>query len=249
MTIEKNNFVDNAEDHENWNYFKKFNTLFKGKVQKNLLNWCIYSISKNDPAHDLEHVLNVCKVGLEIFYHYSDVYDFSERDELILMHGCLMHDLGCKYNRKDHHLIGYGLVYEYINSQCPGIFKNNEIALIARCVLEHRSSNKKRPTTKLSEIVSIADSGIPNVGLYVKRAVIFRLSNKNVVNSLESIQTEVFEHLTEKFGSNGYHWNSYPELGKRWYKDEWEVFKQLLKDKSFIDSLSKDYYEKYKDKY
>lgn len=241
-----NNFVDNTAGDEKWDYFKRFNKLFNYKVQKNLLNWCIYSISKNDPAHDLNHVYHVCKVGLEIFYHYTDVYDFSERDELIVMHACLMHDLGCKYNRRDHHLIGYGLVYEYINAQCPGIFTVNEISDIAKCVLEHRSSNKKKPTTILSEIVSVADSGKPDISTYLKRAAIFRLSDKNNSNmSLKNIEDESIKHLKDKFNPGGYHWNSYPDIGKRWYKDEWEVFKQLLKDKQFLRTVTRRHIDEY----
>lgn len=245
MTI-KSNSDNDAESNKAQNYFTLFNELFNGKVQKNLLRWCIYSITQNDPAHDLNHVYHVCKTGLEIFYHYADIYNFSERDELIVMHACLMHDLGCKYNRRDHHLIGYGLVYEYMSSQCPGLFTPNELGDIAKCVLEHRSSNKKKPTTILSEIVSVADSGKPDMNVYIKRAVVFRLADKNNNNmSLKNIEDESINHLREKFYPDGYHWNSYPDLGKRWYKDDWEVFKQLLKDKPYLRSIARRHIEEY----
>lgn len=243
---EKIVFVDNTEGHLGYSYEKKFSKLFNYKVQKDLLRWCIYSITLNDPAHDLAHVYGVCCNGMEIFDHYRDIYGLNDRQEMIVMLGCLMHDLGCRYNRKDHHLIGYGLVYEYINRYCPGMFAVEDITEIATCVLEHRSSNKSRPTTFLSEIVSVADSGQPDIDLYIGRAIKFRLSGKaGDFTSREEIIEDAYIHLLDKFGENGYHWDSYSPIGLQFYIDEWDVFKSLLNDKERVMEKLSEQYNRY----
>ena len=40
--------------------------LFDYRIQKELLRYCVYSISLNDPAHNLGHVMDVCKLGKRI---------------------------------------------------------------------------------------------------------------------------------------------------------------------------------------
>lgn len=241
-------FVDNTEGNEKWSYEKKFNNLLGYSIQKDLLRWCLYSNSLNDSAHQLDHIFDVCLRAKEIFNYFEPLEGLTEEDRLIVYHGALMHDLGCRFNRHDHHLIGYGLVYEYINRYCPDMFSKEAINKIALCVLEHRSSNKKKPSNILSEIVSIADTSIPDIELYMRRALKFRLSgNAGIFTSDEEIIEESLKHIQEKFGVNGYHWNSYPDIGIVYYKDEWETFKDILNDESLCLELLRDNLNKIKE--
>jgi exopolyphosphatase/pppGpp-phosphohydrolase len=209
--------------------------LFNYKIQKDLLRYCVYSISLNDVAHNLSHVMDVSKLGVSI----CEQLGLGERDTLLVYMGCLLHDIGCRYERKQHHLIGYGLTYELINRYCPGDFTDEEILIIATAVLEHRSSNPEKPSNLISGIVSVSDSGAPDFAKYVKRAVQFRLKRKL---STEVIIEDVYKHLLEKFGVEGYHWKSYPEIGMELFKNEWDDFSNKLYDEENCMSVIKDTY-------
>lgn len=246
--MEDSKFVDFAKDDPKYNYELAFRRLYGDLIQKDLLRWCIYSISLNDPAHDLAHVLKVCQTGVEIFNHYRDIYGFSDLDEIIVHHACLMHDLGCRFNRRDHHVIGYGLVYDYISRYCPGYYDTSTLTQIAICVLEHRSSNKSKPSTLLSEVVSVADSGRPDFFLYLSRALKFRLSGKDeeVFTTRKQLIEATLRHIEEKYGENGYNWKSYPNLGLSYYKEGWDEFKNNLSNHEINLSYLETRFDEYK---
>lgn len=236
--------VDHTDDHPGAIYERKFKRLFRDEIQLDLLRHCIYSITLNDPAHQLDHVYDVCVRAKELFEFYEEIEGLSPLDKTIVYHAALMHDLGCRYNRKDHHIIGYGLAYELINRCCPGDFHPDIIRQIAVCILEHRSSNKKKPSTFLSQIVSVADTSHPDFELYLKRAVLFRL---NEGMDIKIIPEEVVKHIHHKFGAEGYHWDSYPDIGLAYYGAEWDQFKLRLGEvsenleitKRLVDELKK----------
>ncbi|KAB3419326.1 HD domain-containing protein [Escherichia coli] len=210
--------------------------LFDYRIQKELLRYCVYSISLNDPAHNLGHVMDVCKLGKRI----CEEIGLDDRSTLLVYLGCLLHDIGCKFERKHHHLIGYGLTYELIDRYWSGEFDDDELLTIATAVLEHRSSNPNKPSNLVSSIVSIADSGAPNLDLYVKRAIQFRLK-KNMPG--EELVEDVYKHLLEKFGVEGYHWRSYPDIGMEMFKTEWEDFSEKLYNEEYTLGLIKLTYE------
>lgn len=200
---------------------KEWRDIFEGKINEDLLHYCIYSISLNDPAHHLNHVKDVCKLGRYIAEHVN----LDERNKLLVYMGCLLHDIGCKYDRKEHHLIGYGLTYEIINNYWPDEFDDDEVSIIATSVIEHRSSNPNKPTSLISSIVSVSDSGVPDFDKYITRAIQFRLK-KGIVSV--NIVEDVYKHMLEKFGVEGYHWKSYPDVGMQFFKTEWENFSNYL---------------------
>lgn len=224
--------VDHTHDHPQFNFERDFYRLWGNIISKDLLRWCAYSITLNDPAHDLNHVFGVCVNGKEIFEQYREVYGLNDLDEIVVAHACLMHDLGCRYNRVDHHLIGYGLVYQLLETHCGDMYHKDIVRHIATCVLEHRSSNKNKPSSILSEIVSIADTGKPDLYHYLDRALKFRLSGKEgVFETLDALFDATLNHIVEKFGDDGHHWKSYPEIGLNYYVDEWGIFKAQLNNR------------------
>lgn len=210
--------------------------LFNYKMQKDLLRYCVYSISLNDIAHNLGHVWDVCALGRQI----SEKLGLDERCSILVDLGCLLHDMGCRYERVHHHLIGYGLVYELVGKFWPNEFTNEELLTVATAVLEHRSSNPNKPSSIISSIVSVADSGAPDFNKYIRRAVQFRLKKDM---SAEHIVEDVYKHLLEKFGVEGYHWKSYPDIGMELFKVEWETFSGLLYDENYTMSRIKETYE------
>lgn len=215
---------------------KEWAKLFDYQMQKDLLRYCVYSISLNDIAHNLGHVWDVCSLGKDI----CDQLGVDERSRMLVYVGCLLHDIGCRYERKHHHLIGYGLVYELVCRYWPGEFSDDELLTIATAVLEHRSSNKNKPSNPISSIVSVADSGAPDFYKYVRRAVQFRLmSNMEGTVLIE----ETYKHLLEKFGVEGYHWKSYPDIGMELFKAEWDDFSNKLYDEQFTMDCIETTYE------
>lgn len=214
---------------------KDWAQLFEYKMQKELLRYCVWSISLNDIAHNLGHVWDVCKLGIWI----SEELGLDERSAQLVNIGCLLHDIGCRYERKHHHLIGYGLVYELVGRYCPGEFTDEELLTIATAVLEHRSSNPNKPSNLISSIVSVADSGAPDFNKYIRRAVQFR--NKKMPREL--LIEEVYKHLLEKFGVEGYHWRSYPDIGLTLFKNEWDDFTKKLYDDKYTMSVIETTYD------
>lgn len=210
--------------------------LFNYKMQKELLRWCVYSISLNDIAHNLGHVRDVCSLGKQI----CEKIGLDDRSTMLVYLGCLLHDIGCRYEREHHHLIGYGLSYELIERYWPGEFDDEELLAIATAVLEHRSSNPNKPTSLISEIVSVADSGVPDYDKYIRRAVQFRLKEKM---DPELLVEDAYRHMLEKFGVEGYHWKSYPDIGMEFFKLEWDEFCTKLYDESLTLSKIKETYE------
>ena len=207
-------------------YYLKFKFLFRNvPINQDLLKFCVESISRNDKAHNLEHVFAVCKLAVDI----CEQEKMSGREKELVVLGALFHDLGCCYERSQHHVIGYGLTYEYLNRFCPFDYTSEEVMIVANAVLEHRSSNKNKPTNKVSEIVSIADSGRPKIKLYIQRCIQFR-EHRGDLDRLSTLEffEEVKGHLVEKFGPDGYHWKSYPDLGLTYFDKEWKEFSSYL---------------------
>lgn len=214
--------------------------LFNYRVNKDLLRFCIYSISLNDPAHNLGHVFDVCELGT----HLCEKMGLDDRTSLQVYLGCLLHDIGCKYDRKTHHLIGYGLTYELLSRYCPGDFTPEETKDIALAVLEHRSSNPNKPSNLVSSLVSIADSGVPSFEKYVKRAIQFRMKDDL---SLSTMKENVKHHLLDKFGVQGYHWKSYPDVGMELFKDEWSIFSEKLYSEQIFDNTITEIFKSLKE--
>lgn len=209
-------------------YFNKFSDLFEGKIDGTLLQEAVNSIAMNDPAHNLGHVFDVC----ELTKTMCAALELTERQTTLCLLGALLHDIGCRLSRDDHHIVGYGMTYVILDKYCRDLFTPFEVKTIATAVLEHRSSNKHKPSNLIAEVVSVADSGKPNIQLYVKRALQFRISRGDLERlDKEGLFKEVVEHLREKFmPETGYHWNSYPDIGMTYFKEHWEMFCRFLKD-------------------
>ncbi|AGB07146.1 hypothetical protein [Vibrio phage VP4B] len=224
------------------NFIAKFKTLAQIggiTVDPNILEFCVISNNKNDKAHNLEHVHGVVKLGVEL--GVKEGY-YGTKEMLIIYYGCLMHDLGCRWDRDSHHVESAMLAEDLLTVFEPGSLTEKDIDQVRLCCLEHRSSYAGGPTTPLSTLVAIADRGKPNFPLYVMRAFVFR---KTEGLTQHEMVDEVYAHLMDKFSrSNGYNWSSYPNEGLKYFADEWEEFDRLLLRKNVV-SLVNTYTEQY----
>lgn len=202
----------------------KYNALLSRFLPIGLIRKCVYSIQFNDPAHNVDHVYKVCKLALKL----CDQQGMSNDDTKIILAGALMHDLGCRYDRDDHHFISYGMSFTYIEAEAWWVFTDEEKLLVGRACLEHRASYKGKHTSVHSMLVALADRGVPDIDLYIKRAILFRL-DKGLDDDI--LREEVYKHLLEKFSpGTGNVWNNYPSLGLELWQNEWEQFNATLLD-------------------
>lgn len=208
-------------------------------VDKPIVGFCTSSINKNDAAHNLEHVLAVVKLGVELGIKKGY---YGTKEMLIIYYGCLMHDLGCRWDRASHHVESAILAEELLTSFGGKELSEEQIAQVGLCCLEHRSSYKGGPTTELSTLVALADRGKPNFPLYVMRSFLFRCKEELTQRQMTN---EIYNHLLEKFGrTEGYNWDSYPSSGLELFAEDWRTFDRLLLRKN-VNSLVNTYTEQY----
>lgn len=203
-------------------------------VPRNLTMYCIESYTHNDPCHNVGHMLGVLK---EAEYFCTKDIKLDSRDKKLLYTAILMHDLGCRYDRKTHHLISYGMSFKLMEELGQGFYDKDEMMIVALAVKEHRSSGDGKYSTIISELVALADKGKPNLDKYITAAVLYRKNLK--IPRIFKIQS-VINHLVDKFSESGYCWDSYPSLGRKLYKDEIDVLIESIKDEEYLRLLVKE---------
>jgi len=194
-----------------------YNALLEKHLRRSLIKACYESILHNDAAHNVDHVFNVCRYGLQLTQG-----NVSAHDRSIILAGCLMHDLGCRYNRENHHVISFGLAFKMLDEYATGMFDEEDALTIATTCLEHRASWDKPRSSYQSDYVALADRGEPNLDEMIRRCIVFRMAGDQP-RITEDLKKEVFEHMQEKCGTNGYMWKSYPGIG-------WEINKNLIQN-------------------
>jgi hypothetical protein len=169
----------------------------------------------NDDAHQISHADDVCDLALTINKKLGDLYS----EEYIIL-ASYAHDIySDELGRKNHHK----LAYSYIMNTKSAIFEtisDEGKGIIACAVFEHRASYTGDFTSKLSEIISAADRGVPNYKDIYNRALKYAKGDHN--------QTEL--HMIDKYGRNGY--AKYPDAYIKIFKEELEELYTI------IDSLN-----------
>ncbi|EBV8434051.1 HD domain-containing protein [Salmonella enterica] len=197
-----------------------------------LLLACLNSIIHNDDAHNLDHIKTVVTLGNTL----CDKLGVEMKTRQMVLAGCLMHDLGCRYHRKTHHQISYGLAFEYLEKFGDGIFSEDEILTVAESCLQHRASWTESRDKIVCDLVALADRGIWSKKEYVTRSVQFHLHRIGEMGP-EAVRQEVLAHIPDKFGHNGYAWTSYPAIGFQLYKEEIDDFKEFALDPDKINAM------------
>lgn len=181
----------------------------------------------NDVAHRQDHFDDVYRLGVKL----NDAFDFGYLDEDIFA-VAYFHDL-FSWSRVNHHELSHQFI---LTTDCEIITrllgKTGSFGreLVSKACLEHRASFKGEYSSKFSELMASADRGEitsveDRVRDIVTRAYKFAVSNGSP-NPLEV----TLEHMTEKFGSNGY--QKLPTMYSEFYKE------LLHEVKLTIDSLT-----------
>ena len=158
-----------------------------------------------DEAHLIDHADDVCDLALKI----NQVCD----EKLVIL-ASYLHDL---FNAKNRH-IHNKLAYEYVlkaEDKFLEQLNEKELKEVAFAVLQHRASFKGEFYSPLSEIISSADRGLPDLDQVVMRSMKFNKGNAQ----------DVYEHIKDKYGESGY--AKYPAVYQKLFKEELSEFRRL----------------------
>ena len=169
---------------------------------------------KGDLAHKIDHANSVCDLALKL---NSGKY----KEELVIL-AAYLHDIFNAKDRKNHHK----LAFEYVLNKKDKFLQNlstNDLNLVAHAILEHRGSFKGNFYSKLSEIISSADRGEPNLEKIIIRSLQFNKGNAK----------EVLAHIKNKYSYNGY--GRYPKLYEEYFQKEIKIFKDKVENLTIKD--------------
>ena len=111
------------------------------------------------------------------------------------------HDLGHSIDRKTHEIISAQIFMK--DNKIKKWFTDEQINIIKEAIEDHRASSNHKPRSIYGMIVSTADRTIVDIDVTIKRAYTYGKRNyKNI--SEEEQWEEVYRHLSEKYGENGY---------------------------------------------
>lgn len=218
----------------NISVMKEIIAIVSDYVPRRLTMHCIESYTHNDPCHNVGHMLQVLK---EAEYFCTKDIRLDNRDKKLLYTAILMHDLGCRYDRKTHHLISYGMSFGLMENLGEGFYNKDEMMVVALAVKEHRSSGDGAYSTIISELVALADKGKPDINKYITAACLYRKNLK--IPRIFKVES-VARHIEDKFSEKGYCWKTYPTLGMKLYKDEIDVLIETIKDKKYLRQVIKE---------
>ena len=175
----------------------------------NLLNSIMNRVNKfyknNDEAHQIDHALDVLE---EVLYINKKIEHTDNIGVLIV--AAMYHDIFAnKKDRAKHHVLAseYVLTDSYIST----VLSTKDILKVSVMIGEHRASFKGERSNMLSEMLSVADLGRPDLKSMLLRSINYHKGNDNVYE-------EVIKHHKEKFGYGGY--VNYPKLYKEIYGDQ-----------------------------
>lgn len=143
-------------------------------------------------GHGREHIKDV------ITKSYDMAIEFKQNPEVCCV-AALLHDIGLLTTSRKYHHIGSGIyVMEHIE-MLQKYFNDEEIYIIFKAVIEHRSKFNGEYFSMISKIVSDADRS-SNIVLMITRSYEY---NKPNYNGIE-LQNVVYEHLKEKYYDRQY---------------------------------------------
>ena len=175
----------------------------------------------NDKAHNLKHAAEVAMLGLEL----NERFELGENPAMIIV-AAYMHDTFSSADRDNHHTLASE---EVIKCKWPGSeqFTQEEVFKIAAACAEHRASFKGEFYSMLSEIISAADRGRPDLLDWFKRAYIYGIDKLGITDKKEAMVRAV-GRIQEVYGEDGY--ANIPRLWSMAYSDEFTAIRKILAD-------------------
>lgn len=166
--------------------------------------------NRNEEGHGIGHIKTVIKRSLKL----AKNYDVNLNMVYVI---ASYHDIGHYIDRKKHEIISAEMFMK--DEKIRKWFTTEQINTIKEAIEDHRASSNHEPRTIYGRIVSTADRTIIDIDNTIRRS--YSYGKRNYVGLSEEEQIErVYQHLTEKYGENGY-------------------AKVYLEDKEFDESIKK----------
>lgn len=176
---------------------------------------------KNEKGHDIEHINTVIKRSLKLAKDY-------DMDINLVYTIASYHDLGHHIDRKTHELISAKIFMEDENMK--KFFTDEERIIIKEAIEDHRASSNHEPRTIYGKLISTADRTILDIKTPIKRTYSYGLVHHPKFTKEEQVE-EVYNHLSNKFGRNGY---AKIYLKDPEYDESLERLRKALDDKDYF---------------
>ena len=164
---------------------------------------------EGDEAHLIDHADDVCDLALRI--------NKTCNEKLVIL-ASYMHDMFNATNRATHNELAYAHALkaedEFLQELSEKELSEKELLEVAHALLEHRASFKGVFYSPLSELLSSADRGLPDLDFIVVRSMKFNKENEEGVH----------EHIKDKYGSHGY--AKYPKVYQEMFREELMAFQK-----------------------
>ncbi|WFD10318.1 HD domain-containing protein [Tepidibacter hydrothermalis] len=181
-----------------------------------------------DDAHNIHHARDVIKKSMKLSSFFDNI------DENLVYAIAAYHDVGlASGDRKKHHIESEIFVRK--DNNLKRFFSDEDIDIIAIGCREHRTSSKDTPSSIYSCIVSDADGTDP-IDIMIERAYNYADKNYNseILKNNNEIYEDIYAHLLNKYGKNGYCKYHLKESYKLFNKKEIE---DILDDKELFGSI------------
>ena len=213
------NIFDNIFIGDNMNINRKL----KNYIDKNIFP----EYSKNDDAHNLDHIKYVIKRSIKFAKNIPNI------NMDIVYTAAAYHDIAHHIDAKNHEKLS-SEIFEKDNNM-KNFFKEEEIHIIKEAIYDHRASSTNEPRNIYGKIVSSADRNT-DIESIIKRTYGYRIK-RNPNAPLDEIIEESRLHIIDKFGKDGY------AKEKMYFKDE--EYDKFLKDVIDITKDEKVFTERY----
>lgn len=194
----------------------------KSNINQTLINYIENEIfpqyDLNEAGHGINHILKVINKSLKI----AQNYDVDINMVYVI---AAYHDIGHHIDKDNHEKISADMMIQ--DKKLKEFFSDDELRTIQIAIEDHRASSGKEPRNIYGKIISAADKNM-SVEETITRTYLY--TKKHYPNfTYQEILDEIYRHIEDKFGENGY--------AKIYIKDEdFEAFKkeiiELLKDKN-----------------
>lgn len=194
------------------------------ELEKYIYDNIIPIYEKNDKAHSTKHVKTVIDNIIEL----SETLNLDKKMCLAI---AAFHDIGHHIDAENHEKVSAEI---FINDEF--IIKNfsgNEIILMKEAIEDHRTSKKEEPRSIYGKVICSADRSI-DLDDILKRTYDYGLHHYPNYTEEEQIQ-RVREHLTERFGKNGYSISYYET--KNYSKNRNELIELLENEVAYHNKI------------
>lgn len=169
----------------------------KSNLNKDLVSYIEKEIfpvyDKNEKAHDISHIINVINHAFNISKNY-DV------DLNMIYTIASFHDIGHHIDKENHETISADIMSK--DENLKEFFNSEELEIIKLAIEDHRASSSRIPRSIYGKIISAADKNL-TVEIAITRTYLY--SKKYYPEFTHSeLYEEIYKHLNEKFGKNGY---------------------------------------------